>query len=85
MGSTPDKRKHLGFIQGVFISQKACKPGSVEIDHLSRPAVASRLERVQIGLAGTNPAFKARTRPIPCSRQGLPLSRVAPGDCELLP
>lgn len=32
--------------------QEACKPGSVEIDHLSRLTVAGKLERVIFGLAG---------------------------------
>ena len=49
------QKKKTSPARGLFhIRQIVCKPGSVEIGHLSRPAVASRLKRVHIGLAGTN-------------------------------
>jgi len=38
----------------ISLCQIICKPGSVEIDHLSRPIVANRLKRIIFGLAGTN-------------------------------
>ncbi len=57
-----------------------CKPGSVLVSHLSRLAVAGKLERFNDSSGGP-PIFGLS----PCSRQGLPLPCVTVRNCGPLP
>jgi hypothetical protein len=72
-------------MQILLRGQTTYKPGSVVTDHLSRLAVANKLERFLWWiLSGILQALGLKG-PSPCSRQGLPLPDVTGGNCELLP
>ena len=62
-----------------FYWQTACKPGSVEDNHLSSLPVAKQIKRLSICERITLVCKS------PCSRQGLPLLCVTTEDCKLLP